>query len=423
MRRWMIGLAVLVIPALGLFGCMSVVLPAVPAEVERPAARPPVLAALGDDPAVENLDDWTNRRAPLLRTLFQETVYGVPPESAEARIADTRLVEADAYGGLARLEELTVDVEVGGESARFLMMLATPNNAPGPSPIILIQTFCGNRAAFGGREDVSAPLGPYPGVCDNGFAEPVVELVFGRAISEPPVQRILARGYAVAIFYAGDVVPDETEAGTQALARLAGGQPRWGAIAAWGWLYSRAIDALSDNARIDLDQVAVWGHSRNGKSALFAAALDPRIGLVIAHQSGTGGATLSRNAEGESIEEITSTYPHWFAETFASYAGREDELPVDQHMLLALIAPRPVLLGNARRDAWSDPHGAFRAAQGADAVYELFGVEGFEQSDMRETNFDAELAYYFRNGRHGVTTSDWDVFLHFLDAHFTRAER
>ena len=250
----------------------------------------------------------------------------------------------------------------------------------------------------------------------------VMTYVFGRYICTPPFEMILDRGYGVAVLDAS-VIPDQRDEGLSELRRLSAGHEddgtRWGAIAAWGWLYSRAIDALEGDPRFAQDGFITWGHSRYGKAALVAAAWDDRVAGVIAHQSGTGGASLNRNKKGESVGAITDAYPHWFAENYAAFAGREDDMKVDQHLLLGLIAPRPVLLGNARRDVWSDPNGAFRAAMGADGVYALYGAQGLAQERLDQWRPDAELAFWLRPGTHGVVKEDWPAFLEFLDAHFT----
>jgi hypothetical protein len=246
--------------------------------------------------------------------------------------------------------------------------------------------------------------------------------VFGRYICTPPVEELLDAGYAVATIFPSEFIPDRREEGLAELRRLSGDggdeETRWGAIAAWGWAYSRMIDVLEQDARLDRNAMIVWGHSRYAKSALVAAAYDARIDGVIAHQSGTGGASLNAGKKGESIKSITQSYPHWFARTY-----REDNLGgYDQHMLLALIAPRPILLGNARRDVWSDPNGAFRAGLGADPVYELYGARGLDQTGLKPYDPTAGIAFWIRPGTHGVVKEDWPAFLAFLDAHFAPKE-
>ncbi len=378
-------------------------------------AQPALLGAFLDDAPVTTLQAWRNRRVPLLRDAFQRSVYGAMPAPAPARVVARRVLDDNAYGGLGVLEQVTLRA---GDAAPFNLAIARPKGA-GPHPVIIAQTFCGNHRATP-RPGVET-LGPYPDFCDNRVMGALVTAVMGRHLSTPPVKTILRRGYAFVAQYGGDIAPDNGAAAEPALKALTPQNttlPRTGAIAAWAWAYSRAVDFIDGEAAFDHARVAVWGHSRNGKSALLAAAFDPRIDLVIAHQSGTGGATLSRSPHGESVAQITTAYPHWFAPGFADYAGREDELPVDQHQLLALIAPRPVLLGNARRDGWSDPAGAFHAAKAAAPAYALYGSAGLAQTSMRATDVEADVAFFLRGGVHGVTSGDWRTFLAFLDAHF-----
>jgi hypothetical protein len=338
-----------------------------------------------------------------------------PPLDIEAQ----EVIAASAFGGLGQVEQVTLRV-APGERGVFNLAIAVPTNVDGPAPVVIMQVFGGLAAAFDCFEGVGPPPGVPARECrQGGFEHFMVHAIFGKYASGPPFEELLSHGYAVAIMYAGDVFPDRAEAGLAALERTAAPEgPRWGAIAAWAWLYSRAVDYLESDDRFDPERMAVWGHSRNGKSALVAAAWDSRIDAVIAHQSGTGGATLSRSYAGESVGEITQSYPHWFTPAYAEYADREDDLPIDQHQLLALIAPRPVLLGNSIRDAWSDPEGAYRAAMAADAAYEALGSEGLDQTGMRAGNMTADLAFFTRPGHHGVTVRDWSYFREFLDAHF-----
>jgi len=413
--------AAMSVALLGLYGCVNMVLPAVPDAVDGPNARPHALAIFEGDAVIVTPADWTDRRAPLLRAAFQEHVYGAMP-AARAPIVESHIVvDEAAFGGLGRVEQITLRLEGEGER-RFNLALAIPNNADASLPIIVMQTFCGNAAAFDQMEGVASPLDGESG-CGGGWSDPLVRSVFGRYIAGPPFETVLSRGYAIAIFYAGDIVPDSAAGSAQPLSEMASEMAGadatpWGAIGAWAWLYSRAVDYIETDARFDSERIAVWGHSRNGKSALVAAAFDERIDAVIAHQSGKGGATLTRSYAGESVQQITESYPFWFAESYAAYADNEAAIPVDQHQLIGLVAPRPILFGNSIRDKWSDPEGSFRALQGADPVYELLGSRGLDQPSMGDTNFDADLAFFLRPGRHGVTTRDWDYFLEFLDAHF-----
>ena len=392
-------------------------------------ASPPVLAAFGDQEPVDTPEQWKARRA-LLQRAFEEHVVGKMPDASETRVIDKRVLDSAAFGGSGRLEEWTLSAtavfngvavetrEVMGLGG-FPVQIVLPAGADSPVPIILMETFCPSWDAMP-HESVSRPVDA-SSMSDGVFGS-LATYVFGRYICTPPYKEILSRGFAVGIIYPGAVAPDRKEAGLAELARLSEGhvseETRWGAVAAWAWLYSRVIDALESDERFDRDAMIAWGHSRYGKATLFAAAFDERIDGVIAHQSGTGGASLNRDKPGESVKSMTKTYPHWFAEAYANAAGREETLPVDQHHLLALIAPRPVLLGNARRDVWSDPNGAFRAAAGADPVWALWGSEGLQQARLDEWNPQADIAFWIRPGTHGVVEEDWPAFLEFLEAHF-----
>lgn len=415
--RWVFALLSVVLVGGTLIGC-STLLPAVKLDpAMAPSAPPPVLGRFGEDAEVTSIAEWESRRVPLLRQAFAERIYGPYPPSA----APARLIVRDeiAYAPLvdeAIVEQWSVGVGSADRPLHFNMMVVLPRDAPGPVPLIVLQNFCGNRPAFRDPPDqIAGPLTPAFPMCDDAWAEPLIKMVFGRHINGPPFRDVLARGYGAALFYAGDVVGDEPVSARAGLAQLYGDDAeRAGAIAAWAWLYSQAYDVLAADARIDAQRVAIWGHSRNGKAALLAAAMDPRIAAVIAHQSGRGGASLNHSVDGESAHQMMEEYDYWFPPAFAE-AGNGNRA-LDQHQLIALIAPRPVLLGNAARDAWADPRGAWAAAEAASPVYDLYGVDGLNQEDMRTPSPDARIWYYTRGGLHGVHTRDWDVFLDFLDA-------
>lgn len=367
---------------------------------------------------------------PAYRRTLAETVYGVSPDARETTVAERKVLDASAFGGKGVLTQYrltaklrfgseTVDVRDSTGEGGFYMTLITPKNAQGPVPIILMETFCPRWNALphpavarpADTEDMGGPM----------FA--VATYVFGRYICTPPIETVLDAGYALAAIHPGDVVPDDKDIAPAELARLAAGhndpKTRWGAVAAWASVFSMGLDALAADPAIDQEGLILWGHSRYAKAALLAAAHDERVDAVIAHQSGTGGAALNRNKKGESVKSITKNYPHWFANAYADYAEREGEMPIDQHMLLAVVAPRPLFLGNARRDVWSDPNGSFRAALGANPAYQLYGRAGLTQNRLSSFIPGDAVAFWMRPGTHGVTEEDWPAFLTFLDAHFS----
>ena len=354
-----------------------------------------------------NLSEWGAQRAGIETTLQQE-IYGAMPDDFAAKKVSSRLVSDNAFNGSTRVEEIRIS-STGTTKADFDVILLTPKTAPGPVPIIVMESFCPNHAVIP-IEGLTKPKGKYYD-CGGGLAGKVFGYFFGRYITTPPIEMIMEHGYALAALYPHGTYPDNS--GDARLYQAASPDPAqpWGAIAAWAYQFSLITDYLDTDERYT--DVITYGHSRFGKSALLAAAFDPAIDGVIAHQSGTGGASLSRGKPGETVEDITAGYPHWFTPAYT-----EDSMSIDQHHLLALIAPRPILLGNAKRDVWSDPNGAFRAAQGADNVYELYGGVGLDQDRLDKMNPKAEIAFWMRPGTHGVVKEDWPAFLEFLDAHF-----
>ena len=405
------GRATAVLAALVLAGCAAVGLPNVADTMEGDAATPVI-------PRSTDLNGWRNSEAAELQAAFARDLYGAMPLPAEVAIS-ARTPLDPAPGGAGVFEQWRIEVSGPIKGATIDLVVVLPRRETGPAPVILMQTFCGNPAAFRGVAGVTPPRGA-PDTCSNGAMAPVARAIFGDAILGPPVERILAAGYGVALMYTGDIVPDDAVAAVPLLDALtpAGTPPdqRTGALAAWAWTYLRALDALATDPRIDAARIVLWGHSRNGKAALLAAAMDPRPAAVIALQSGTGGASLGRDDVGETIAQITEAYPHWFGPRFADWASRQSALPVDQHQLLALVAPRPILLGAGRRDRWSDPHGALRAAHGAAPVYALFGAPAFRQTRLDRPDQNHPLVTYMRPGLHGVHSSDWDQAIAFLDA-------
>ena len=250
-----------------------------------------------------------------------------------------------------------------------------------------------------------------------------------------PLAEIVRRGYALATFYSGDVDPDRSEVSTGLYAWLAGGDParnnptNRGTIAAWAWGFHRCVDYLVTDRDIDPHRIASLGHSRNGKTALLAAAFDERIAMVFPHQAGCGGTAPSRGKVGESVQAINERFPHWFNAEFKKFNDAPERLPFDQNCLVALCAPRPILFSAAQGDQWANPAGQYQVLQAADSVYRLLGVqginEGMENMDGSAASGSGSppvgklvgrrLGYYLREGKHSMTPDDWRIFLDFAD--------
>jgi hypothetical protein len=382
----------------------------------RPYSLPDPLVG-ADGRAITMGDEWFERRRPEIVELFETHVFGRSP-AAEA-VAVHVVEEVDALGGSAIRRRLAVSVR---ERTILDLLVYIPVARRHAAPAFLGPNFLGNHTVhrdpgillpeivFTEGMDVSLPEGR------------ATEASRGFHAERWPIEQIVARGYAVATFFYGDVFPDRADGralGIQPLFDSAAQRFTWGALATWAWGMSRALDALSSVPEIDGSRVALVGHSRHGKAALWAGALDPRLALVVANNSGKGGASLARRNFGETIRHLVTRYPHWFAARYAEYAGREAELPVDQHMLIALIAPRPVYVASAAEDLWADPRGEFLAAQAASPAYRLLGMDGLAADAMPEPERPAmsTIGYHLRRGGHGIGAYDWERFMDFGDLH------
>ncbi len=376
--------------------------------------------------AVRDVEGWRRRRAEILE-LFRTHVYGHNPDAPVSLHSEVLESEPAALGGRAVREQVRLHFGPQG-GPRLDVLIHRPAASDGAVPAFLGLNFFGNHSI---HTDPAIILSdqwmeddPSQGILDHR----ATEHSRGTRASRWPVETIVERGYALVVAHYGDLDPDYDDGFQNGVHPLfyREGQSRpdpdqWGAIGAWAWGLCRILDFLESDPAIDHRRVAVIGHSRLGKTALWAAAQDERFALVISNESGCGGAALCRRRLGETVEVITAVFPHWFGRNFERYASREDALPVDQHMLLALVAPRPLYVASAALDLWSDPRGEFLAAKAAEPVYQLLGAGGLDFDRMPEVDqpIGKVLAYHVRSGGHDLNRWDWLQYLAFADRHLS----
>ncbi len=390
-----------------------------PDQLPLKADLPDPLAMFEKGKKVATKDQWEKRRRPELKHLFEHYMYGRAPAAPKVN-AKIERIDKNALGGKATLKEITLTL-AGIDGPKIHLLLVIPNKGKGPHPVFVGMNFCGNHAVLTDPKIQLNPnwmYGNRKGVKDNK----ATDKARGTDIDVWNIEDAIERGYAVATFYSGDIDPDRAD--ERGIQKYFGKEYDWSTIRAWAWGYSRVIDYLVTDADIDPTKIIAVGHSRLGKTTLLAGAFDDRIAVIIPHQAGCGGSGPSRAAVGnkgaESVKRINTSFPHWFNQRFKEFNEEPERLPFDQHCLIALCAPRPVLLSNAVEDQWANPDGQFKLLVAADPVYKLLGSKGLAAKTMPAVGklVDSPLGYWIRNGQHSMNREDWGVFLDFADRHF-----
>lgn len=339
---------------------------------------------------------WKSSRREEVLGLFREHVYGRRPDT-EYKVSFAKVAEIpDAFDSAATGRGMTATISIGDRKYSFPFIVFVPNHVDNPVPVVV---FINNRY-FIPLEKAATESDPFL-----------------------PVETLIKRGYAVASFHTSDVCPDKKDGYADGVRSFfADGKPpadnAWRSLSAWGWAASRVLDHLESLQHVDAGRAAVVGHSRGGKTALWAACEDTRFAIAYSNNSGCGGAALSRRAYGETVKRITTSFPHWFCKNFSDYADREQDLPVDQHEIVGLIAPRGVYVASADEDLWADPKGEYASLVAAAPVFKLLGKESISDSEMPPLNSPrvaGQTGYHIRTGGHGLGEVDWNWFLDFAD--------
>ncbi|MBN1269412.1 MAG: acetylxylan esterase [Kiritimatiellae bacterium] len=387
----------------------------------------PDVLKLADGQPVRDAATWFEKRRPEIVRLFEENQYGRSPGRPADMSFDVFDRAGRAFGGKAIRRQVTIYFSKDKAGPQMDLLIYLPADAGKPVPLLLNLGFAANNTMV---NDPNVKVGTFWDRRQNKRVPAT------RGFGFMDVLPILEKGFGFATFNYSDVDPDAPDAVAYGVRRkgetyvaptqgqtesASGGPDEWGSIAAWAWGISRAVDYFETDDGVDAGRIAIMGVSRLGKTVLWAGARDTRIAMVIASCSGEGGAALSRRNYGETIGHLAAPtrYAYQFCVNYGTWADKVDEFPVDAHMLIALIAPRPVLVQTGNTDKWSDPYGEFLAAVAAGPVYELLGKQGLSTDKMPAAGEPIlhTIGYFMHDGGHGPAPADFPVFLEFMRIH------
>ena len=376
-----------------------------------------------DGSKVADADTWRNKRRPEVLELMKKHVFGAMPPAKKIAQADVAAFDEKWLDGKGMRKEVTLYFNGDRTGPKINVLILMPKkdeSGKGPFPAFLGYNFRGNHTVHADEDIRMSEVW--------GGKQPKVpsESTRGAGMSRWQVEKILSRGYALIAVYYGDVDPDFHDGFKNGVHSLYPDYQKrddnWTSIGAWAWGLSRVMDYLETEELIDAKRVAVIGHSRLGKTSLWAGANDERFAMVISNNSGCGGAALARRRFGETVARINKVFPHWFCTKHKEYNDNEDAMPVDHHQLIALIAPRPVYVASAEKDRWADPRGEFLSCVGADPVYRLLADDGLPTKEWPAINEPVQglIGYHIRSGGHDVKEFDWQQYLDFADKHMRK---
>jgi hypothetical protein len=398
-------------------------------EKQVPSYSLPELLRTNAGVPVATSRQWERIRRPEVLELFTSHMFGRVPEDVDNELRFKVLERGLVMEDRARRLQVRIffDSEKDNPAVDVLIYIPVVASRRNGSPMFLGLNFMGNHTITNDPQ-VSVTKSWVRNKREVGYVNNKASAT-SRGISAHrwPIRLLIESGFGVATAYYGDIDPDFDDGfknGVHAIYPTLedpnGAQ--WGSIATWSWGLSRILDFLQTLESVNAKQIGVIGHSRLGKTSLWAGATDPRFAVVVSNDSGCGGAALSRRQFGETVQRINTSFPHWFCDKFQDYNANESSLPLDQHMLVALIAPRPVYIASASEDLWADPVGEFLSGRMAQPVYDLYGLAGLGVKVLPALNrpVGEYVAYHLRDGKHDLLEYDWRQYIEFAKRHYAR---